>query len=815
MLNLIDEQVKLEQNISDEAVARYNKDTLESRDNDEWSSSTVGSAFVQKVIDHQGYTKAISEFIETGYTRKAGKALYTAKLLAKSGLEPEVIAYLATKIILNHVSRPNRLKRASLCMYIGKHINVELSVRNYGDSSPQRKTLLKKLFKDFDKRTYPKQWRIRTVKNYVDAEGLEWNNWQHKECLAVGYVLLALFQQTTGLIEISPDECSVGPSQVLMDKINEFAKTGVSLFTLYKPMVVPPIPWSNDNLFKGGYLTTKVRRYPLIKGSKKRDVERLSKLDLSKVITAVNALQETPWRVNRRMLEAQKWVYHKYGKTVGSIISSEEEPMPPKPEHYDDDPEVRKQHNRICFEVYDRRRQAKSKRISVVVTHAIADECAQYDAIYFPHNLCSRGRAYPLPAFLNPQGADFTKALLEFSVGKPVGKEDDKWLCIAGANAYGYDKVSLEERVKWVSDNEEMILSCAENYQHDHRWMQASEPYQFLRFCFEWQEFTSDPDGHLSHMVIPVDATNSGLQHYSAMLRDEVGGKSVNLIPGYARQDIYGDVAQKVIEKLVEDGSPMAKDWIAFGIDRKITKRQVMVVPYAGKFSSCLSYTREAVTDKLMTGVKAPWGNDPKEFNARTIYLAKLIWWAIDETVVKGKIAMQWLSKIASEWSKAANKQGLPLYDRRMSWLTPDGFEVVHFREDEDMHRIKTNFEGSVYLSYYRANGKLSVSDMALACPPNFVHALDATHLRMTVCKALDIGITDFGMVHDSFGVHASNMTQFLNQCVKPAFVEMYAEHDVIQEFADRFKDQSVLLETPSKGSLGLEGILQSEFFFS
>jgi DNA-directed RNA polymerase len=197
------------------------------------------------------------------------------------------------------------------------------------------------------------------------------------------------------------------------------------------------------------------------------------------------------------------------------------------------------------------------------------------------------------------------------------------------------------------------------------------------------------------------------------------------------------------------------------------------------------------------------------------MFLAKLIWKAIDETVVKAKEAMTWLTTVSSEYSKAANASGKPIYDRRMSWLTPDGFEVVHIREDEEMHRVKTTFEGSIFLSYYRGTGKLNTRDMALACPPNFVHALDATHLRMTINKALDIGITDFGMVHDSFGTHAADMDRFLSECVKPAFVEMYTEHDVIGEFAERFKDQSANLPLPTKGTLDLQGVLRSEFFFS
>lgn len=817
MLDLKVKQIQLEEGMQHEAYFRANKDFTESNKRQEFAGSKIGVSFVkaimdqQDTLDHDSYITAIRKFIDDNANRTSGVSLIAAKLLETSGLSPEVIAFIATKVILSMTISHKSIKRSSLCMYVGKALDGEIAIKRFSQTK-DRKSLLKKLFKDFDRRTYPKEWRVRTIKNYFDAASIDWDQWEPKQRLSVGLALLGLFRNATGLIRFSPDGTMIEISDSLAERVDGMIKRNAFMFTLYKPTVIPPKPWTTDNLFRGGYHTNKVRPYPLIKGSGRRDVERLTSLDLSNVMAAVNAMQETPWRVNSRMLEVQKWAYHVYGDGIGSMEGSDEEPLPPLPHDYETNPEVKKAHNREAFMVHDRRRRAKSKRIAVLVTQTIAEDMKQYERIYFPHNLDSRGRAYPLPAFLNPQGPDYVKSLLEFAEGKPVDMEAAKWLAIAGANAWGQDKVSLSERVQWVADNEELIFSCANDYQTDHRWMKASEPFQFLRFCFEWLDYVDDKD-FLSHMVIPVDATNSGLQHYSAMLRDEVGGRSVNLIPGLSRQDIYGDVAHRVIEYLMEDGTEAAKDWIKFGIDRKITKRQVMVVPYAGKFSSCLAYTREAVTEKLASGVQAPW--KPEEFAERTIYLAKLIWRAIDETVVKGKVAMSYLSKIAGEYSKAMNTSGVPVYERRMTWLTPDGFEVVHFREDEEMHRVKTTFEGSVFLSYYRAMGRLNAKDMALACPPNFVHALDATHLRMTIIKALDIGITDFGMVHDSFGVHASEMSRFLSQCVKPAFVQMYSEHDVIGEFAERFKDQSCTLTRPENGTLDLNGILTSEFFFS
>ena len=105
---------------------------------------------------------------------------------------------------------------------------------------------------------------------------------------------------------------------------------------------------------------------------------------------------------------------------------------------------------------------------------------------------------------------------------------------------------------------------------------------------------------------------------------------------------------------------------------------------------------------------------------------------------------------------------------------------------------------------------------MSLAVAPNFVHSMDACHLRMSIIRGEKLGLRHFGMVHDSFGVHAADMATFLEQCVKPAFIEMYSE-DALEAFKQRLPEevQESIAPLPIKGSLDLEAVQESEFFFS
>lgn len=812
----------IEDQMNQESYIRRDRDNEKTNARKAWSESKIGKAYTTQAT--QRYAHTVEEMVGRYDPTKSGSNLRAIKLMATSGIEPAVLAYLFCKTLYNllPLTHRRRLKVTSLSMKIGEVIHDELRLRFFA-STDNRKALLKKLFVTFDKKTYPRDWRKRTILNYFHAEQLSWNQWSQNEKLVIGHALLVWFRDTTELVICPRGATYVDPAPSLIKHVEETLSSRALEFMLFRPMVCKPVSWSASNLFRGGYLDQqKVKTYPLVKGTNAKDADRLQGRDWSQIIPAINALQDTPWRVNKRVLDVLEWAMYQRGGDIAGLPSANDKRLPEPPFGYKVDEDVTQAHDKVCFLIHSENREIKSKRLLVLSTIALARAYRTEKEIFFPHNVDSRGRAYPVPVFLHPQGPDYTKSLLEFAQGEPIENEEHAcWLAIAGANAYGNDKIALQERVDWVQDNEEMIFSIANDPKHDLRWLTVSEPFQYLRFCIEWSDFMKQGYGFISHMVTPVDATCSGLQHYSAMLRDEVGGRSVNLVPGLSRQDIYGDVAEKTIEKLFRESNlyPVeCANLIKFGVNRKMTKRQVMVVPYAGTFSSCMSYTREAISDRIKEGHLLPWDmNDVETHTKHVILLSKLIWEAIDEVVVKGKEAMQWISSATREYTKYANaKIAGSAYDKRMSWVTPDGFEVVHYRVDQKKHQVETYLDGNVRMRLLlnQETPKLSSKDMAMAVAPNFVHSMDACLMRMSIMKGLSHGIYHYGMVHDSFGVHASKMSQFLRDCVKPAFIEMY-QQDVLQQFRDRLPDGLKLQPLPAHGSLVLEDVQDSEFFFS
>jgi DNA-directed RNA polymerase len=109
-------------------------------------------------------------------------------------------------------------------------------------------------------------------------------------------------------------------------------------------------------------------------------------------------------------------------------------------------------------------------------------------------------------------------------------------------------------------------------------WMTADKPWQALACIFEIEQARRTG---MSSLPVSVDGSNSGLQHFSAMLRDELGAKLVNLGPSLAPSDIYEDVAKWVkiaLDDTLRSGDTPEDDhlgWIG-KVDRKLCKRGTM-----------------------------------------------------------------------------------------------------------------------------------------------------------------------------------------------------------------------------------------------
>lgn len=787
---------------------------------------------------------------------KCGKR-HRAASLAKT-LKSEEIAFIVSKTILSNSMY--RIGLTNLSVKIGEAIEDEVRFNTIlASMSPKEVQSFKAGMNKRIAFQFKKRYAIQKEKHLADEGRVQlWNKWSPSDKFNVGMKMVELFALSTSLIHIvkvfvNGNIKYFAELDADVAKYIEYQDTYLAdLMMEHRPMVIPPKPWTNP--FDGGYYINLKKPLQLVRMSAKDCDALYSDVDMSNVYKAVNAIQDTAWHINNRVLEVANAVcsWEHIPEALEMPTANPAEP-PARPIEADTDEAIQREWRQAMTHYYQEDNKRKAKRILVNCILKLANDFKDDEVIYFPHNLDFRGRVYPV-TLIHPQGNDFMKSMLEFSEGVELGKDGHTWLAFQGANMWGLDKKPIEERIAWVYENSDMIISIAEKPLDNLQWTEADSPWEFLAFCFEWNDYLKIGESFKSKLAVAFDGSCSGLQHFSAMLRDEVGGEAVNLKPDDHVHDIYGIVAEKVKELLkkdmqegtddtieaTEDGSSylkkgtksLAKEWLDHGVSRSVTKRPTMTLCYgASKFGFADQILEDTVYPALAHN---PLSFSKPSQSAR--YMAGLIWDSLKGVVVKAVEAMEWLQTASGLLAKDKNIEGKNL---PTTWITPAGFPVKQKYPKVRVKRLNTVLSGSIKI-FDTTSGSTeeategSVLRLAFAEPtdeidsrkqkqgiaPNFVHSMDASHLMLTVCACVDKGVNAFAMIHDSYGVPAG-YGSIMFTTVREVFVSTYTENDVLQDLHDHIcnllspKMLKDLPEVPTKGDLDLDCAKESMYAFS
>lgn len=703
------------------------------------------------------------------------------------------------------------------------------------------------------------------------------------------------------------------PKPELLEWIAKGLDQHANSSALCKPTVVPPRRWQGTR--SGAYWTPYVRPPRLIRfrSSSPRQrglaADEYDAIDMPKVLTALHFLQEVPWAVNHRVLFVAE---HVLAQDLGLAKMPSAEKIQPEPPpglmaaaprsanrrgrkgargphhtvpHLDgetgevtatyapeprfapltaselagakwmaENPKAVKAWKRKAAAAYrdDFERAGRYRLASRTIR--IAREYAAFDRHYYPHMLDFRGRMYPIPIGLQPQGDDLARGLLQYADGKIATETNGgaRWLAIHLASVWGkspegktLDKLPMEERFAWTCANEALLRRIDADPLANTEWSRAEKPWQTLAAVYEWVGYLKARDRglpYVSRLPVMVDGTCNGIQHLAAMTRDELAGAYVNLTPSERPQDIYKFVAQRLQEAVELDeetkcGLPQqhASYWLNLtgrDLPRGLTKRQVMVLPYGGTFEAYLQYTREWLDEADPLDLSGDDLDDDEvkalrtERSQRIVYLSKHLWEAVTEAVSGGVAVMKWLKDCA----RPAAKSNLPIY-----WVTPSGFVVRHFYGKRKAKRVKTLLDGAeVRLYVNEVTEEMDTESQLRGVAPNFVHSLDAAALALTLVRAQERGLTGFSAIHDAYGTHAADMDS-LFVILRGAFVEVHSVPvlEVFREFCRRVLRDMILgtkggdylgaseaadeaLPSPlAMGSLDLGEVLRSPYFFA
>lgn len=627
--------------------------------------------------------------------------------------------------------------------------------------------------------------------------------------------------KSTNVVSFSPQFASMLSTEPVAD-----------LLAKQLPMICEPKPWTGFET--GGYLESKnpVLRVKNFDAAQKQYTEAAAKRgDLEQLFKGLDVLGKTGWRINedvyRVMLDA--WNSGEAIANLPKLDKGENIALPELPEGASG----RERHNH--YKAIQAKKNEKMGRHSNRCFLNFQMEIARSmmkEAFYLPHNVDFRGRAYPIPPYLNQMGADNARGLLLFAKGKQLGSVGFRWLKVHLANVCGYDKASLADRAEYADAHIDDIRDSVENPLTGRRWwLQAEDPWQCLATAHELVRAidSGNPETFVSHLPVHQDGTCNGLQHYAALGGDIAGARQVNLEPGDRPADVYTGVAELVKAEVIQDaeaGDTLAKE-LDGRITRKIVKQTVMTNVYGVTFVGARLQVRKQLDDLLPDLKEKKLASKASSYIARKIFkgLGTLFnaaheiqyWFGDCANRISSSISPTQLASMSSKPKTTisdkrklrtldlSHRTSMEPQDFRSSviWTTPLKLPVVQPYRISKARTVATHM-AQIMISEPNVADCVDKRKQLQSFPPNFVHSLDATHMMLSAIDAYDKGLT-FSAVHDSFWTHAADIDS-LNSVIREQFVRMHTE-DIVgrlsEEFKLRYKGHIYLAKVERKSPLG------------
>ncbi|KAI5917225.1 hypothetical protein F4810DRAFT_705058 [Camillea tinctor] len=596
------------------------------------------------------------------------------------------------------------------------------------------------------------------------------------------------------------------------------------------PMLVEPEPWTKFD--KGGFLEFPAQLVRIKHGERDQKIyaqAAFERGDMEQVSKGLDVLGRTPWRINRPVFDVMLEVWNTGEKLANIPPLHPNIPIPEEPEK-SDDPLARRDWLRRVKAVENEKSGLHSERcfmnFQLEIARAFKDQ-----TFYFPHNMDFRGRAYPIPTYLNHMGADHVRGLLRFGTGKELGENGLRWLKVHLANVFGYDKASLGDREAFATDHTDDVFDSANNPLTGRRWwLQAEDPWQCLAACYELKAALESPDPQkfVSHLPVHQDGTCNGLQHYAALGGDVWGAQQVNLVPGDRPADVYTAVAELVKESIEEDIK--ANNFLAKAIEGKITRKVVKQTVMTNVYGVTFIGAKAQVLKQL----DSAYPNLEKERGVPSTilasYIATKIFQALSHMFRGAHDIQYWLGDCAGRRISSDEPKKKPTRTKKRSLSDAFAEKAPPPSSKKILEEILSQFRSTIVwttplrmpvVQPYRKNGtrviRTSLQDLTLqvpersdpvnrrkqlqAFPPNFIHSLDASHMILSAIECDDLGLA-FAAVHDSFWTHAADV-DVMNRVLRDCFIRIHKE-DVIKRLASEFEARykgSLYLATIPRGS--------------
>ena len=456
----------------------------------------------------------------------------------------------------------------------------------------------------------------------------------------------------------------------------------------------------------------------------------------------------------------------------------------------------------------------------------LAEAWVKHETINYLYTLDTRGRIYTSQQYLTPLGCDLAKALLMFKDEAPVSAYD---LCLHIANCCGVDKLSFDDRVRWVNANADdlyeigndpwgnfHLIQKLEIDQQKNLWQALAALVEYVKMTDYIGEHGSE-EGFMSRLIIGLDSTSSGTQILTMLTQDDVVAPYVNLTvtPDGKVGDFYtylanhchpiltsGNLKRLKGEPLSDNLKWFTQEEVWAEVKRNVAKRNSMTFNYSG---TEYGFGTQHLEDKSGYGKRYDEeGNKMPSLGDRLepedcFVLGSAMYETCVKHIKGSAELMQWLRDGVDNVSKA----GI------VSWRLPDGFRAYQNCRKVKSHKGVPGMVGdtkvNIRVEFYSDEGDSYLHRNGIAA--NYTHSADSYLLREIVRGMPEEA--PISTVHDQFSTSTHYVADLI-EVAREAYKTVANREVAAEVCADAF---GVYRELPSVGNWTTAELDKSEFF--
>ena len=770
-------------------------------------------------------------------TADSGRRSVLFSLIEDLGLD--TICYIAASCIFEKVGL-ELMTLQEVANKIGKCIELEARLQHESGELTPEEEIRKRAFLLYRNKLCRRRGYVTNAKKleYLQkgdatrraklGQKSDFQSFSNRKRISTGAKLIDIFIAATGFIEMKKyhDERNVKKQHLYLDWkpevkewIEQVHESMAPHYSPSQPMFIPPVERKVGSL-NGGYQFKMAPLSKLVKKNRKlvHTQEPQSSPDFIKTI---NNLQNVQWVRNNFVINTIK-------RAIAERIPVPMQLLAPKPKQ-SEKPSFEEKNPAQLWAYRAKLRKFYQERMRTRKLRDSLDSADLFEGIpcYLVHEVDFRGRIYPKSSSLNPQKSDLNRALCLFANPVALGEHGLVYLAAHGANVAkdcpisgeNVDKLRWEEKVNWAHNMRNTVEKVAcDPLGTTEIWMKTDKPYSFLAWCEDFARYFQDGSRFTSRLPVNIDGTCNGYQHYAALLRDENLAKYTNLVPG-EKNDLYiemGKAIKQYFQNMVDVPYGFttyqvkaARDWLKSGfINRSFVKNAVKSLAYGGRYISVKDNISDFILDyREQNGLHDGFlGQNYSGLGSAVTVMARAVHSKqVKQVLGNAHVLMENLKEYANKNIKENHIITLP-----------SGFQMRPQYIKDNLVKAQA-YVGTSSISYIKdvQERKFNPRATATAFPANFIHALDASHLSMTLNKAYDLGLKQLSSIHDCFVAPAGNMGT-LHDCILQSFVEQYQDKELLYKLLD-FEgtgDVKEKFDFPEQGDFDINSVLESDYSF-